>query len=648
MRTAEPLHIRRPRVPGNGSEACGTATVSVIVGTVGRVSTVSAKGERNASRGALRERAEAFLLAPHLPIWLGLVAMALASPALFIGLHLDDYVHKYLMLGLPGSSELARSYVSPYAIANGDPALNHWLVEEGFAPWWTYDRLLLSFFRPLSALTHHLDYAVWPESPAAMHAQSLVWFGAVIAVSTLVYRGVTGRTTAAGFAAFLYAVDHTHGLPVGWIANRNALPAVLFGLLALFAYDKGRRGSVLATLAGPALFLLGLLGGEMAVGVWAYLLAHALCLDDAKVRARAAALAPYAVITLVWRVAYNHMGYGARGSGLYLDPVHEPLAFAAALAKRIPLLTLGEIGLPPAEAYYFVTDGLRPFIFAAALMAVVLTLVVVVPLARRDRIARFWALGAFLSLPPVCTAYPHNRLLYFVGLGAMGVLAILVRDAFARADWLPQKPLWHLVAQPYIAASILVHAVLSPFLLPIEACSVVTTSSITTRAIPSALSVLSSPSEQLIVVSAPEYFSVNLIPFIARLNHEQEPARLRMLSIGPVPLTIRRLSGRQLEIDYEGGLLAAPLSQLYRSARLAMTPGENVKLQGLTIELSRVTSDGRPSAAVFTFDEELESGLYQFVEWRRDHYVPFVPPVPGAERRVRAAHMPFEVGERAE
>ncbi|HEX7669246.1 MAG TPA: hypothetical protein VF395_06685 [Polyangiaceae bacterium] len=606
-------------------------------------------GEGKASRGALRERATTFLTAAPLPLWLGLLAMALASPALFIGLHLDDYVHKYLFLGLPGSADLARSYVSPYAIANGDPALNHWLVEEGFAPWWTYDRLLLSFFRPLSALTHRLDYALWPESPVAMHAHSLLWFGAVIAVATIVYRSILGRTTVAGAAAFLYAVDHTHGLPVGWIANRNALPAVLFGLLALYAYDRGRRGSVRATLLGPASFLVGLLGGEMTLGVWAYLFAHAVCLDERSVRSRSFALAPYAVITVVWRLIYNHLGYGARGSGLYLDPVHEPLAFVAALARRIPLLALGEIGLPPAEAYYFVSDGLRPLIFASAVVAIAATVVVVLPLVRRDPVARFFALGAALSLPPVCTAYPHNRLLYFVGFGVMGILAILVRDAFARADWLPLQPLWHVVAQPYLAASIFVHGLLSPFLLPIEACSVMTTSSITTRAIPSALSALSSPSEQLIVVSAPEYFSVNLIPFVVRLNHEPEPARIRMLSIGPVPLTVRRTSPRQLEVDYEGGLLAAPLSQLYRSARLAMTPGVRVELRGLSIELLSVTPDGRPSSARFTFAEELESGLYRFVEWRGDHYVPFVPPMPGsAARRVRAAHMPFEVGEPAD
>ena len=51
------------------------------------------------------------------------------------------------------------------------------------------------------------------------------------------------------------------------------------------------------------------------------------------------------------------------------------------------------------------------------------------------------------------------------------------------------------------------------------------------------------------IVSAPEYFSVNLIPIIQRLKHEPEPARLRALSVGPVALTLRRVNERQIEID---------------------------------------------------------------------------------------------------
>ncbi len=575
--------------------------------------------------------------------------MALASPSLFIGLHLDDYIHKYLLLHFPGSADVARSYVSPYAIANGDPAQNHWLVEQGLAPWWTYDRLLLSFFRPISVLTHRIDYALFPDSPVAMHAHSLLWFGAVIAAATALYRRVLGgATVVAGFAAFLYAVDHTHGLPVGWIANRNALPAIFFGLLSLAAYVRGREGHRLSAALGLVFYVLGLLGGEVTLAAWAYLVAHALCLDSGKTVDKIRALAPYAIVTVLWRVLYNHLGYGARGSGLYLDPVHEPLSFAAAVLRRVPLLWLGEIGMPPAEGYYFVAERFRPFVYGAAVLSVLLTVIVVVPLVRADRVARFWALGSVLSLFPACTAYPHNRLLYFVGLGAMALLAILVRDAFGRAKWLPLDVRWHLVAQPYLAAAVGLHAILSPFILPIETCSLLTTSSIETRAIPSALAAVQSPDDEMFVVDAPEYFSVNLIPIFARLEGAREPKRLRMLSIGPVPLVVRRVDERTLTIDYVGGLLSEPLSELYRSARLPMQVGDETKLNGLSIVVTAVTRDGRVAAATFVFDDRLEAPRYRFLSWEHDHYVPFVPPAIGEDVHVAPAHMPFSLGEQNE
>ncbi|HVU01821.1 MAG TPA: hypothetical protein VHE30_08715, partial [Polyangiaceae bacterium] len=539
---------------------------------------------------------------------------------------------------------MARSYVSPYAIANGDPAQNHWLVEQGLAPWWTYDRLLLSFFRPVSALTHHVDYALFPDSPVLMHAHSLLWFFAVVYAATLVYRGVLGTTVAAGFAAFLYAVDHNHGLPVGWIANRNALPAIFFGLLSLRAYQAGRGGSRGAALAGPFLFLLGLLAGEVTLGALAYMVAYAFTLDEEKPASRATALAPYLVTVVVWRLVYNALGYGARGSGLYLDPVHEPVAFAAALVRRIPLLTLGQMGLPPAEAYYFVAEGLRPLVYGAAVLGTIVTVVVVWPLARADRVARFWTFGALLSLPLACTAYPHGRLLFFVGLGAMALVAILVRDAFARAAWLPLQPLWHVVAQPYLAATMGLHAFLSPFLLSLNVCSVATTSGIATRAVPDAMRAVTSPEDELFVLNAPEYFSVNLIPFFARLEHRTEPKRLRMLSIGPVPLEVHRKAPNVLDVHFVGGLLADPLSQLYRSARLPMNVGDTVKLEGFTVEVTAVTEDGRPERASFTFAEPLENPRYRFLSWAGETYARFTPPPIGGTVTLSAAHMPFEVG----
>jgi hypothetical protein len=579
----------------------------------------------------------------RLVLGVALLSAVLASPALFIGFHLDDYVHRYLLLGLPGADLLGRSYVSLYAIANGDPAQNQWLIEEGFAPWWTFEHLKLAFWRPLSTFTHRVDYALWPNSAVLMHAQSLLWLGAVSAAAALFYRSVLGVTTAAGFAAYLYAVDHAHGLAAGWIANRNALVAVAFGILALVAYDRAyRSGSRGAAVAGVLCYAMGLLGGELAASAWAYLLAHALVLDQRAVKRRALGLLPYAAVTAIWLLARAAMGYGAHGSGLYIDPVGEPLGFALALVQRVPLLVLGQFALPPAETHHFVAPELGFSIFVLSIVVLGASIVTIFPLARADRDARFWTVGALLSLPPASTAYPHNRMLFFVGLGAMALIAILLRDAFARAAWLPQSRAWRFVATPFLGGVVLVHACLSPLLLPLAACSVAATNFITTRGVPSAIAALSSPRQELVIVSAPEYFSVNLIPIIERLRGQPEPARLRALSVGPVPLAVRKLDASVLEVEYEGGLLSDPLAQLYRNARLPMQKDRVVKLHGLEIELSRLTPDGRPAAARFKFEEPLDSERHRFLVWSGDRFVPFALPAIGSVARVPAAKVAFD------
>src|SRR6185369_5071046 len=103
-------------------------------------------------------------------------------------------------------------------------------------PWWSAPDLKLAFCRPLSALSLWLDYRLFPNSPALMHAESLLWFAALLGVVTFLYRRLLAPAWVAGLAALLYAVDPGHAVPVAWLANRNAVFATLFGVLALLAH----------------------------------------------------------------------------------------------------------------------------------------------------------------------------------------------------------------------------------------------------------------------------------------------------------------------------------------------------------------------------------------------------------------------------
>ena len=111
-------------------------------------------------------------------------------------------------------------------------------MDIGVFPWWTDPTLKAEFLQALTVLTHRLDYALWPDSPALMHAQSLFWLGTAVAAAAVFYRRMLGATWVAAVAALLFAVDDARGATVGFIANRNVLIAATFGVSALVCHDR--------------------------------------------------------------------------------------------------------------------------------------------------------------------------------------------------------------------------------------------------------------------------------------------------------------------------------------------------------------------------------------------------------------------------
>ncbi len=586
------------------------------------------------------------LVSPRLPLYLGLLTVALVSPSFFVGLNLDDFLHRYCGLELPGSKEICPSYLSFFTIIPGVPRLTHRLMEDGFAPWWTNENLRVAFLRPVTSLTHRLDYLLFPESPFLMHLHSALWLAGAVYVATLLYRRVMGVGIMSASTAFAFAVDHVHGMPVGWIANRNAVVGAFFGTASLLFYVKSRQErSARPALLGVPCLLLGLLGGEITLGVWGYFLAHALVLDDAPIASRVRALLPYLVATIAWRLVYNWLGFGAAGSGLYIDPVQEPLVFLRVLPERIPLLLLGTFGIPPAEAVFFVTHHLAVLAVLGSVSFTVFLAVASWAIVRFDRVARFWATGTLFALIPACTAIPNNRLLYFASLGGMGVLSALI-EGFRMHDRRLPSGTWGATTRLFTLMAGGLHGIVSPFLLPLAACNIVLTRSITDEAVPSAYALLSDPpNQELVIVTAPEYYSGTFPRLLARLDRRPDVQRQRLLSVGPVAIDARRLDAHRLELTYEGGLLGPMLTRLYRGRRDPFTPGDRVTLEGLTIEVTRVTDGGRPAVAVFTFEKPLDSPGLCWVMWEKNHFVTFLPPASdGDVVHVEAARSTFEIG----
>src|SRR4051812_13806233 len=214
-----------------------------------------------------------------------MLAVLLALPSLGAGWMLDDWLHRAVLLERSRLGGLLGSPSEMFRFFRGDPERTGRLMDVGLYPWWTYPALKAEFLQALTVLTHRLDYALWPDSPALMHAHSLLWLGAAVGLAAAFYRRMFGATRAAGVAALLFAVDDARGATVGFIANRNVLVAATFGVSALIAHDRRRRdGSRVAGVLAPLLLLAALFSKEEGVGTCAYLAAYGLCVDPRGVR----------------------------------------------------------------------------------------------------------------------------------------------------------------------------------------------------------------------------------------------------------------------------------------------------------------------------------------------------------------------------
>ena len=287
---------------------------------------------------------------------LPLVAVLLASPAVWTGWHSDDLAHRLVLTGGDAFPAQSSSPMGLFSFVDGNAERTRAAIESGLLPWWSREDVRIAFWRPLAALTHIADYGLWPDSAALMHLHSLLWFAALVAAAAGLYRRLIQPAWAAALAGLLFALDDAHADAAGWLASRNLLMAGVFGITALIAHDRWRRdGWRPGVIVAPLLLLLGLLSGEAAVGVVGFLIAHAVFLDPGRRRTRFAALVPAGLVVVAWHLAYQRLGYGTFGSGIYTDPACEPWRFLTGLMDRAPLQLLAQWALPPSDLYVFMS-----------------------------------------------------------------------------------------------------------------------------------------------------------------------------------------------------------------------------------------------------------------------------------------------------
>jgi hypothetical protein len=561
------------------------------------------------------------------------VAALLSVPVLYMGLHGDDHILYGILQDRPPWRGIA-SPLDLFRFYDGNPERTRIIVDHGFSPWWTDMTLRIAFLRPLTAATHWLDTRLWPDTPGAAHAVSLGFYLGLVAAAGALYRRVLGAGTgslSAGLAAVMFAMDPSHGTPVAWISNRNALVAGLFGVLSVLLHDRARReGRALLGVASATCLGLGLLGGEVAVGAVAYLFAYAVCLDRATVRARLASLAPPLVVLTTWAIAYRVLGYGARSSGLYIDPAQAPLRFVREAATNLPLLLQTELGGLGPDGLIF-APRLLPLFLAAAAVLLSLSLAAFAPLMRERR-ARFLAVGALLSTVPAVATFPAGRLMLLPSFGLLGLVALVVEGVVdGAAAWRPGPSRWAAVAvAAWVGGG---HVVLAPPTFDATLFQLAVLEHLVGRYGDGIGGDAGLEGQRLVVVNAPDAFFTYYVIGQREGAGRPAPASLLVMAPGTRAVEIERRDARTVVVRSGEGFYRRGTELLTRDPATTMAAGTRVELSGVTIEVTRAGADGVPTEAAFHFDAPLEDARLRWVAWRGRALAPYaLPPVGGKER----------------
>ena len=580
--------------------------------------------------GRLAERAPRLLARGSFPRAVILLALLLVAPALGVGPMGDDYMHMARVdprLHVPGFSYAP---LDLFTFVSGDPAQRAVLREEGVFGWWMAPDFRMSFWRPLSSLTHVVDHRLWPRSSVLAHAHSMAWFAALLVVLAALYRRFHPPWIA-HLALLLYAIDDARGWVLGWTANRNVLVAATLAFAALLVHDRARRdGWRPGTWLAPAIFAAALLGGESALAVTGYLFAHALFVDEGPLARRLARLWPYALLSVAWLVAYKALGYGTSGGSMYLNPLDEPAGYLLALVERLPVLLAAQLGLSLSDAWLVLPASARAVAYGLALLWLAAFAAILAPVWRRVPACRFWALGAVLSLPPVCATFPMDRLLVFAGVGAMAAVALVLSEWLTGDAYALLPRLRRAGAASVVALLVLLHLVLAPVLLPLRVLLVGYISSMGSKLEASIPADAGIGAKTLVILSSAAEMTT-FPPWMERqVRGVARPHRMRVLATCLDQLRVTRVGPKTLRVRPNRGFLDNELLRMVRGLSRPFHVGDEVLLSDLSVRVTQLAPDGRPAEADFTFGVPLEDAS---LLWRRlqggGTLVPWSPPAVG-------------------
>jgi len=541
------------------------------------------------------------------PLRAALIATALLIPSLFLGVMLDD--HQLLIL-IELWDPADQTWGNLYGFLPDDDTTRRVLLETGALPWWSSPDIQMAFFRPLSSWTLRLDHALFGRSFLPWHLHSLLWLGALVGVWAALLRRLLPPSVA-GLAALLYALDASHAMPGGWIANRNALVGLLPAVLGLWAHlrwrEDGWRPGLPLSLGA---FTVGLLGGETALMGMAFVAAYEL------VGARRRALghlAPAAALTVAYLAAYRALGMGTAASGIYVDPLEDPGRWLLEAVVKLPIFAGADLGGFTAVLSALEPQFTGPQVVVGLVASGLAAWVTRWAWPRLDgehrRHLRWLLLGALGALVPALATFPADRLLEAASLGTTAWVASLLVAVHDAPD-APRSVRWSAIPLALVALAV----------MPLSSLG----SQATLLAMAGWGRQVAAEAEldeerlaraHHVVLAASTYEVGFYLPYIRWLDEGVLSPSWRVLSIAPHAHRVHRTGPRELELEVvDGQMLTGLFEEMFRGPDDPLEVGETLRSGPLEAEVLQVGPVG-PQRVRFTFDQDLDHPDYVLLAW---------------------------------
>jgi hypothetical protein len=289
------------------------------------------------------------------------------------------------------------------------------------------------------------------------------------------------------------------------------------------------------------------------------------------------------------------------------------------------VLLASQLSRLSSDQYQLASLAARPLYIGAAWLVCGVFIVCVWPALRARRELRFFAAGALCSALPLAAAAPSDRLLTFVGLGAMPLLATMLHETLASARaHAGVVPRALRLRDACVIAFALVHLIVDPLLLAPAALW----PGLTERSLESVDASVPRDAEldqrAVIVTEVPDSILVSYLAPMRAYKGEAPIGKLYWLVGNTTPTQFERRGANGLRVTAQGGFFSDAWNE--RNSRFPMHAGDHITLSEMNITVVQVTADGRPRVCDFVFAHPLEAEHYLWLRYDHDRLVPTRPP----------------------